>query len=373
MSDAQDPAEELKTTPLDALNRELGGRMVPFAGYAMPVQFPAGIIAEHNQTREKASLFDVSHMGQLRLHGESAATALERLVPGNLEGLKPGRMRYSMLTTDAGTIIDDLMVTREVGGLFVVVNASRFDADLPHMEANIGSDVEIEVLGGRALVALQGPAASAALADLAPDAGAMPFMSSLALSIGGIDALVNRCGYTGEDGYEISVAGADAEGLVKKLLADERVEAAGLGARDTLRLEAGLCLYGQDIDDTTTPIEAGLNWTVPKRRREEGGFPGADIIIDQWENGAARKLVGIRPEGRAPARTGTEITLADGTPIGMVTSGAFGPTIGGPVAMGYVRFDAAETGTKLELQVRGKGNPAAVADLPFASHRYFKA
>ena len=373
MSDAQDPAEELKTTPLDALNRELGGRMVPFAGYAMPVQFPAGTIAEHNQTREKASLFDVSHMGQLRLHGEGAATALERLVPGNLEGLKPGRMRYSMLTTDAGTIIDDLMVTREVGGLFVVVNASRFDADLPHMEANIGSDVEIEVLGGRALVALQGPAASAALADLAPDAGAMPFMSSLALSIGGIDALVNRSGYTGEDGYEISVAGADAEGLVKKLLADERVEAAGLGARDTLRLEAGLCLYGQDINDTTTPIEAGLNWTVPKRRREEGGFPGADIIIDQWENGAARKLVGIRPEGRAPARTGTEITLADGTPIGMVTSGAFGPTIGGPVAMGYVRFDAAETGTKLELQVRGKGNPAAVADLPFASHRYFKA
>jgi len=372
MTETQNAAEDLKQVPLDALHRELGARMVPFAGYAMPVQYTAGIIAEHNQTRDAASLFDVSHMGQVRIHGDGAAKALESLVPGNIDGLSPGRMRYTMLTRDDGGIIDDLMVTREDAGLFVVVNASRFDVDFPHITGALGGDFEIEHLADRALLALQGPKAAEALTELAPAAGSMPFMSALAADVGGISALVNRCGYTGEDGYEISVAAADAEALAGKLLADARVEAAGLGARDTLRLEAGLCLYGQDIDETTTPIEAGLNWTVPKRRREEGGFPGADVIVKQWTDGADKKLVGIKPEGRAPARTGTAISLPGGEAAGTITSGAFGPTVGGPVAMGYVPASAAEPGTELELDVRGKAVPATVAALPFAPHRYFK-
>ena len=347
--------------------------MVPFAGFSMPVQYDAGIIAEHNHTRDQASLFDVSHMGQIRLHGADAAAALETLVPGNIDGLTPGRMRYTMLTTPTGGIIDDMKVTREDDGLFVVVNASRFDADLPHLQPKLGAEIEIEVLADRALVALQGPAAAAALSDLAPEAAAMPFMSALPMSIGGIDSLVNRCGYTGEDGFEISVPSADAEALVRTLLGDERVQPAGLGARDTLRLEAGLCLYGQDIDETTTPVEAGLNWTIAKRRREEGGFPGADVILGQLTDGASRRLVGIKPDGRAPARAGTAISTPDGQPVGTITSGAFGPTVGGPVAMGYVEIAAAEAGTALHLDLRGKAVPATVSALPFAPHRYFKS
>jgi len=373
MADQTPEATALKQTPLDTMHRDLGARMVPFAGYAMPVQYAAGIIAEHNQTRSQAALFDVSHMGQIRLHGNNAAKQLENLVPGNIDGLAPGRMRYTMLTTGTGTIIDDMMITREDDGLFVVVNASRFDADLPHLQANLGGGIEIEVLADRALVALQGPAAAAALGELAPDAAALPFMAGRQFDLDGIDALVNRCGYTGEDGFEISVAADDAEALARRLLNDDRVAPAGLGARDTLRLEAGLCLYGQDIDDTTTPIEAGLNWTVPKRRREEGGFPGAEVIVDQFTNGAARRLVGIKPDGRAPARTGTAISTPDGEAIGTITSGAFGPSVGGPVAMGYVSINNAEAGTALNLDVRGKALPATVTALPFAPHRYFKA
>ena len=293
-------------------------------------------------------------------------------MPGNIDGLKPGRMRYTMLTTETGGIIDDLMVTRGEDHLFVVVNASRFDVDLAHLQTNLGDTVSIDVLADRALLALQGPAAVAVLSELATGVAEMPFMSSLSVNIGGIDALVNRCGYTGEDGYEISLSASDADALARKLLADARVEAAGLGARDALRLEAGLCLYGQDIDETTTPVEAGLNWAIAKRRREEGGFPGADIIIDQWNNGASRRLVGIKPEGRAPARAGTEITLPGGEAIGTITSGAFGPTVGGPVAMGYVTINAAEPSTPLELIVRGKAMPAQVTALPFTPHRYFK-
>jgi len=372
MPESEDPTDELKITPLDGLHRDLDGRMVPFAGYAMPVQYPAGIMAEHNRTRTGVSLFDVSHMGQLRLSGGAEATALERLVPGNIEGLKPGRMRYTVLTNEAGGIIDDLMVTRAEDHLFVVVNASRFDVDLAHLETNLSDDVEIEVLAEQALLALQGPSSAAVLGAMAAEVVDMPFMSSLVVRIDGAEMRVNRCGYTGEDGYEISLPAAAAEAFARKLLADDRVEPAGLGARDALRLEAGLCLYGQDIDETTTPVEAGLNWVIAKRRREDGGFPGADVIISQLTDGATRRLVGIKPDGRAPARAGTEITLPSGEPVGTVTSGAFGPTVGGPVAMGYVGIDAAEAGTKLDLIVRGKPQPAEVTALPFTPHRYFK-
>ena len=368
----QDTDSALKTTPLDSLHQSLEARMIPFAGYSMPVQYDAGIIAEHNQTREKASLFDVSHMGQIRLHGAGAAKALETIVPGSIEGLGTGGMRYTVLTNDAGTIIDDIMVTREHDGLFVVVNASRFETDLPHIQAKIGADVEIEVLSDRALIALQGPKASAALADLSPKVTAMPFMSAETITIDGVETLVNRCGYTGEDGFEISVLAESAEGLARTLLADERVEMSGLGARDTLRLEAGLCLYGQDIDETTTPVEAGLNWTIRKRRQEEGGFPGAEVIIRQIAEGPTRKLVGIRPDGRAPARTGTDINTVDGEPLGKVTSGAFGPTVGGPIAMGYVAAGFSNAGTPVQLEIRGKAVPATVTALPFTPRRYFK-
>ncbi|MDD9875975.1 MAG: glycine cleavage system aminomethyltransferase GcvT [Magnetovibrio sp.] len=372
MAEPQDQTDTFLATPLDAFHRDIGGRMVPFAGYAMPVQYPAGIIAEHRQTREAASLFDVSHMGQVVLSGGAEIVALERLVPGDIEALKPGRMRYTMLTNEAGGIIDDLMITRADGHLFVVVNAARFDVDMAHLRANLGDGVDIEVLEGRGLLALQGPAAAAALAELAPATAEMPFMSSMETDLDGIAARVNRCGYTGEDGFEISVAGGDAEALARKLLADDRVEPAGLGARDTLRLEAGLCLYGQDIDETTTPVEAGLIWTISKRRRAEGGFPGADVIQGQIAGGAPRRLVGIAPEGRAPARSGTAIASPGGAAVGTVTSGAFGPTVESPVAMGYVDAAFAEPGTALELDLRGKPVAATVAALPFAPHRYYK-
>ncbi len=368
----QDVASALKTTPLDRIHQSLEARMVPFAGYSMPIQYALGIITEHNQTREKVSLFDVSHMGQIRLHGANATKALETIVPGSIDGLAPGGMRYTMLTTDAGTIIDDIMVTREDNGLFVVVNASRFDVDLPHMQAKMGADLEIEVLTDRALIALQGPKAAAALADLSPEVAAMPFMSAKTITLDGIETLVNRCGYTGEDGFEISVIADSAEDLVRTLLTDDRVEMSGLGARDTLRLEAGLCLYGQDIDETTTPIEAGLDWTITKRRREEGGFPGAEVIIRQIADGPARKLVGIRPEGRAPARAGTAINTVDGEPLGQITSGVFGPTAGGPIAMGYVAAGSSNAGTAVQLEIRGKAVPATITALPFTPRRYFK-
>jgi len=277
-----------------------------------------------------------------------------------------------MLTTDAGTIIDDILVTRGDDGLFVVVNASRFDVDLPHMQTEIGADVEIKVLTDQALIALQGPKAAAALSNLSLEVAAMPFMSARTITIGGIEALINRCGYTGEDGFEISVPADGAEDLVRTMLADNRVEMAGLGARDTLRLEAGLCLYGQDIDETTTPIEAGLKWTIAKRRREEGGFPGAKVILNQIANGTTRRLVGIRPASRAPARAGTAIKSLDGEPLGEITSGAFGPTIGGPVAMGYVAEGSNNTGTTVQLDIRGNTVPATITALPFTPRRYFE-
>jgi aminomethyltransferase len=371
LTDNQTAGQDLKTTPLDALHRELGAKMVPFAGYDMPVQYETGIIAEHNHTRSQASLFDVSHMGQAQLSGDDAAAALETLVPGDIEALTAGKIRYTALTNDAGGIMDDLMVTHGGDHLFLVVNAGNKDADFAHIREHIGDRTELNIMAGRALVALQGPQAAKVLSRLAPEAGNMQFMTAETLDIGGVDCFVTRSGYSGEDGYEISIPGEAAEDVTQRLLGEDEVLPAGLGARDSLRLEAGLCLHGNDIDATTTPIEASLIWTISKRRRAEGGFPGAAVVQDQIANGAPRKLVGILPEGRAPARAHTEITDAGGETVGEVTSGGFGPSVGGPVAMGYVRSDLAKIDTPLNLIVRGKALPAKVIKLPFVPHRYF--
>jgi aminomethyltransferase len=372
--------EILRETPLAGLHREIGARMVPFAGYAMPVQYPLGILTEHNWTRENAGLFDVSHMGQAVLVGpdhETTARALEALTPGEFQALPPGRIRYTLLTTPEGGILDDLMVTRpadpaEDGRLHLVVNAGRKSLDYVHIAANLPEGVRLEIADDVALVALQGPKAADVLARHAADTAAIGFMTAIRTTIAGMQCQVSRSGYTGEDGYEISIASGDAEALVRLLLAAPEVEAIGLGARDSLRLEAGLCLYGHDIDEATSPIEAELGFAIAKRRRTEGGFPGAGRILSQLEEGAARLRVGIRPEGRAPAREGTVIRDTSGTEIGIVTSGGFGPTAGGPVAMGYVPAEYAAIGTSITLVVRGKDLAASVVALPFVPHRYFR-
>jgi len=368
----------LKTTPLDALHRELGARMVPFAGYAMPVQYPAGIMAEHLHCRAGAALFDVSHMGQGSLFGAGAAAALERLVPGELLALKPQRQRYTLLTTASGGILDDLMVAN-LGGerLFLVVNASRKDGDFAHIAADLPAGVRLERHDDRALLALQGPTAAAVLGALAPATAELPFMGVAAITIDGADCLVSRSGYTGEDGFEISVPGDHAEKFARTLLRQPGVMPAGLGARDSLRLEAGLCLYGNDIDETTNPVEAALTWVIGKRRRSEWNFLGAAPIRAMLEQGFAKLRVGIRPDGRAPARGGTEIVDAAGTTsggavIGTITSGGFGPTLNAPIAMGYVPRALAADGTALSLLVRGKPLPARVAPMPFVPHRYIR-
>ena len=375
MSD-QNPSEaqeNLKQTALDALHRELGAKMVPFAGYAMPVQYPDGIIAEHLHTRENACLFDVSHMGQARLNRAEAAAALETLVPGDIKNLGQGRTRYTVLTNDEGGIIDDLMVTNGGDHLFLVVNAACKEGDFAHIENRIGDRTELEILDDRALVAFQGPKAASQLSHFHAEAETMPFMSMAEMEIGGISCFVTRSGYTGEDGFEISAPAGNAEELVRLLLDRPEVLPAGLGARDTLRLEAGLCLYGSDIDAGTTPIEAGLSWVVNKRRREEGGFPGAEIILGQLENGTPRKRVGIRPDGKAPARAHTLIEDSEGNTIGEITSGGYGPSVEGPIAMGYIKSEFADQGTAVNLRVRGKAIPAKVTALPFVEHRYFKS
>ena len=360
-----------RRTALHALHLELGARMVPFAGYDMPVQYPTGILAEHRHTRDQASLFDVGHMGQALLHGDAAA-ALETLVPGDLQGLGTDRIRYTQLTNEAGGILDDLMVTRRDGHLFLVVNASRKEIDFAHIETHLSDAARLEPLPDRALVALQGPAASAVLDGLTPGIASQAFMSLAVVDIGGIQAWVSRSGYTGEDGYEISIPNEDAEIFCRQLLADERVAPAGLGARDTLRLEAGLCLYGNDIDETTTPVEAGLIWSIGKRRRTEGGFMGAETILQQITNGPSRRRVGLRPTGKVPARAYAPIETVDGANIGEITSGGFSPTMDAPVAMGYVGIDHATPGSPVHLVVRGQKHEAQVAALPFVPHRYFK-
>lgn len=367
----------LLSTPLAALHRELGAKMVPFAGYEMPVQYPLGVLKEHLHTRARAGLFDVSHMGQVRLRGDDPAAALEALLPGDLKALKPSRMRYSFFTNDVGGILDDLMITRMDNHLFVVVNAACKTADIAHMRAGL-TGVDVEYLGDdRGLLALQGPDAALVLARFIPAVATMPFMSALEADLRGIPVLITRSGYTGEDGYEISVAGQRTEDVARLLLREEEVEAIGLGARDSLRLEAGLCLYGHDIDTTTTPVEARLTWAISKRRREEGGYPGDAVIRRQLADGAARYRVGLLPEGRAPAREHTliqapGIQAPDAAALGEITSGGFGPTLGGPIAMGYVAATHASEGTPVDLMVRGKALPAKVAAMPFVPQRYYR-
>ena len=363
----------LRETALHALHVSLGAKMVPFAGYSMPVQYLTGILAEHRHTRAEAGLFDVGHMGQARIHGTGAAKAIEALVPGDIQGLDLDHTRYTQLTNDAGGIIDDLMVTRRDGHLFVVVNAACKDGDYAHIARALPKECRLEILEDRALMALQGPTAIAVMDGLCPGIAKLSFMSVAAFKIGGIDCLVSRSGYTGEDGVEISVPNSQAEALAQALLKDPRVKPAGLGARDTLRLEAGLCLYGHDIDLTTTPVEAALAWSIGKRRRLEGGFAGAAVIQKQLAEGVLRKRVGILPEGRVPVRDGAAIADPSGAALGTITSGGFGPTVDRPIAMGYVPTAQATDGTALTVAVRERKIASKVARLPFVAHRYHKS
>jgi len=367
-----DAAAPLKRTPLYALHQELGAKMAPFGGYDMPIQYPNGILAEHLHTRSQAGLFDVSHMGQIRLRGPGCVSALEQLVPGDLAALATMRMRYTLLLNAAGGILDDLMATRLPDGLFLVVNAARKEVDLAHLQDRLSTRADIEALTDHALLALQGPAAATVLSRFIDGIEGLRFMSAAHVTIRSEECLVTRSGYTGEDGFEISLPAREAEGFARQLIAEPEVKPVGLGARDSLRLEAGLCLYGHDIDETTTPIEADLAWTIGKRRRAERGFPGADLVLRQLTEGARRKRVGIRPDGRAPAREATEIVDDSGSRLGHVTSGGFGPSVGGPVAMGYVDRSHTGEGTAVNLLVRGAPRPARVARLPFIPTRYYR-
>ena len=364
-----------KRTSLYESHVKLGARMVPFAGYDMPVQYPAGIIAEHNWTRQNAGLFDVSHMGQCLIEGadfETVAKAMETLVPADVLSLKPRQQRYSQFLNEEGGTLDDLMITRHAkdGTLYVVVNAGRKEHDYGWMQKHLPSSVKLTRRDDLSLVALQGPKAEEALAKLAPAVKDIPFMHYADVELGGIKAQVSRSGYTGEDGFEISVSNADAPKLWELLLSDPLVKPVGLGARDSLRLEGGLCLYGHELDEATSPVEADLVWSIQKRRRTEGGFIGAARVQKELASGTARKRVGIKPEGRAPARDGTVITDASGREIGKVTSGGFGPSVNGPVAMGYVETASSQPGTKINLVVRGTAMPATIVTLPFIPNRF---
>ena len=357
-----------KHTPLTSLHEALGAKMVDFAGWYMPVQFE-GIIAEHTQCREKAALFDVSHMGQVILRGDNVAQELEKLVPADIVNLPEGKARYTFFTNDKGGILDDLIISNAGDYFYVVVNASMRDQDIGHMRDNLNG-VELTELTDQGLIALQGPRAEGVLVGFCAAAAHLNFMETMEAEIDGVPVRISRLGYTGEDGYEISMPAGEAEKIAKALLDHDDCEPAGLGARDSLRMEAGLCLYGNDITQDTSPIEAGLIWAIQKRRRSEGGFPGDAVIQGQVADGATRKLVGIRPEGRAPARAGTEICDADGNVIGEITSGGFGPTVGAPVAMGYVATGHHDAGTAVTLMIRGKPHGAEVAKLPFVKQNY---
>ncbi|WP_430243555.1 glycine cleavage system aminomethyltransferase GcvT [Neorhizobium sp. DAR64861/K0K2] len=370
----------LKTTPLNALHLSLGAKMVPFAGYDMPVQYPLGVMKEHLHTRAAAGLFDVSHMGQVIVRAKSgdyadAALALERLVPVDILSLKEGRQRYGFFTDDNGCILDDLMITNRGDHLLVVVNAACKDADLAHMKAHL-PDCEVTLLDDRALIALQGPRAEAVLAELWAGVSSMKFMDVREVPLHDVPCIISRSGYSGEDGFEISIAQDHAVSVAKALLEHPDCEAIGLGARDSLRLEAGLCLYGNDIDTTTSPIEASLEWALQKARKaggdREGGFPGADRILDELADGTSRRRVGLKPEGKAPVRSHAKLFAdADGLQeLGEVTSGTFGPTVEGPVAMGYVPVSHAAAGTQVFAEVRGKYLPMTVAALPFITPTY---
>ncbi|MBE9397965.1 glycine cleavage system aminomethyltransferase GcvT [Pontibacterium sp. N1Y112] len=367
----------LKKTPLFDLHVELGAKMVPFAGYEMPVQYPLGVKKEHLHTRNQAGLFDVSHMGQVKLSGANAAAALEKLVPVDIIDLPAGKQRYALFTNEDGGIMDDLMVTNYGDWIYVVVNAACKEQDIAHMQANLGEGVELELLDDRALVAVQGPTAAQAISRLAPEAGEMVFMDSRQMQIDGVDCFVSRSGYTGEDGYEISIPSADADRLCRLFLEQPEIEGIGLGARDSLRLESGLCLYGNDLDQSTTPLEGSLIWAISKCRRADGeragGFPGADKVLDQITNkNWTRKRVGLLGEGRAPVREGTELFDADGNKIGVVTSGTYGPTIEKPVAMAYVETAFSPLDTVVFAEVRGKKLPMTVSRMPFIEQRYYR-
>lgn len=378
---ARDDRESLKRTPLFDLHVTLGGKMVPFAGYDMPVQYPAGVLKEHLHTRSQAGLFDVSHMGQIALRPKSgkvedAARALERLVPQDIVAIAPGRQRYAQFTNADGGILDDLMVANFGDHLFLVVNAACKAEDEAHLRANLSDSCVIDSLADRALIALQGPKAESALAKLCAEAPGMKFMDAGPHEVAGLACFVSRSGYTGEDGFEISVPASDAERLAKTLLENPDVMPIGLGARDSLRLEAGLCLYGHDIDTTTTPVEAALEWSVQKSRRSggarAGGFPGAEKILAHFDHGASRRRVGLRPAGRAPVREGALLFAdsAGGESIGKVTSGGFGPSLNAPVAMGYVPAALGALDTKLFAEVRGQRLPVTVAAMPFVKNTY---
>ncbi|MEO0567805.1 MAG: glycine cleavage system aminomethyltransferase GcvT [Pseudomonadota bacterium] len=365
---------DLKRTPLFELHQELGAKMTGFAGFDMPVQYKLGVMGEHKHTRALAGLFDVSHMGQVLVrHSDGyrgAAKAMEQLVPVDLLGLGAHRQRYGFFTNDTGGILDDLMLTNRQDHLYVVVNAACKEADLAHMQAGM-PDCEIELLADRALLALQGPASESVLAAFVLEVSSMRFLDTGVFASDFGELWISRSGYTGEDGFEISVDAAKAEGMARALLKNDAVEPIGLGARDSLRLEAGLCLYGQDIDETTSPIEAGLTWAIQKARRgggdREGGFPGGKRILTELDKGPEKLRVGLRPSGRAPMRTGTALfaTKDDEIPVGHVTSGAFGPTIEAPMSMGYVSAACSEPGTDLFGDVRGKRLPVQVSPMPF--------
>ena len=364
-------SENLQKLPLDGWHRERGGRMVPFAGYEMPVQYE-GIMAEHLWVREHAGLFDVSHMGQLQFHGPGVDRALETLLPGDLAALKDGRLRYSMLLDDSGGIIDDLMATRRGDHFYLVVNGATKHGDIEQFEQRLPATVTLDHMTGQALLALQGPEAVAVLDAIVPGVSELSFMAGAASDWNGRPLWISRSGYTGEDGFEISVGAADAEALAGALAADQRVRPIGLGARDSLRLEAGLPLYGHDLDTTTTPVMADLNFAINKRRRAEGGFAGAERIMAELEGGPVQKRVGLLVVGRQPVREGALILDDEGSEIGRVTSGGHSPSLGRPIAMGYVAAPLAEAGTALTLEQRGKLFQATVAPMPFVPHRYHR-
>jgi aminomethyltransferase len=368
--------QTLLKTPLHALHVELGAKMVPFAGYDMPVNYPGGIIAEHKQCRESAALFDVSHMGQLRLVGDDAAAALETLVPVDVVDLAVGKQRYALFTNQAGGILDDLMITRRENDLFVVVNAACKVQDTQHLITHIGHRCQVISLPDRALLALQGPKAVDALARLNPGVKSLVFMTGGHFELAGADCFVTRSGYTGEDGFEISVPESHAVALARELLACPEVKPAGLGARDTLRLEAGLCLYGHDINDTTTPVEAALTWAIQKVRRPGGAraghYPGASVIEAQFANGVSHKRVGLLGLERVPVREGVQLFDSHGHKLGHVTSGTLAPTVNQPIAMAYLAANHAIAGHEVYAEVRGKRFPMRVAAMPFTPNRYYR-
>jgi len=367
---------DLKHTSLYQLHQELGAKLVPFAGFAMPVSFPLGIIKEHQHTREQAGLFDVSHMGQLIISGEGVAKALEALVPVDLEALEMNQQSYALLTNEGGGVIDDLMVTRlEENKFFLVINAACKDKDISHLRANL-KGLDIQVLDDQALLALQGPSAKDVIARYVDGLEDLGFMWGMQAEIEGISCYINRAGYTGEDGFEISISNSEAEKFARLLLIHKEVEAVGLGARDSLRLESGLCLYGHELSEDISPVEAGLIWSISKSRRlagvKQGGFLGAERILEQIQTGASIKRVGLKIDGRVAAREGAELVSEDGSRIGEVSSGGFGPTIGSPVAIAYVQKEFAEVGTELQAVVRNKKLAASVCKLPFVPQSYYR-